>query len=218
MNKIIEYTKQEREKYEKMYVDVTYAVNEIQDFVTEEQLRKRKYYSKISVLKEYIDLINKADKEADGKGMFEIFKSDEKYKTMLEEYKSKNSEDLIQISDCCKCACFQCTCECKFDTCLGCREKSKIVYCDHKEINITSYENLTIELFNNDTNENSIYKVLAVIQDIEKEKRYIIIQNIEDEDDKYILYYYPGLKEDRYEEIDNAEEFDRIALLFKSYC
>ncbi|GAA0732100.1 DUF1292 domain-containing protein [Clostridium oceanicum] len=218
MNKIKEYTDNERKIFGKTYTDIMKAITEIEDYISKENLNNRKYVKKYGLLKEYINLIDKADKLADGKGLFEALKSDEKYKKMLEDFKMENIKELSQLDNCSKCACLNCPNECDFDACLGCRESSKIKYCDHKKINITTFTSFTLDLTDDETGEDNTYKVLAVIQDLEREQKYIIIENVEDEEDKFILYYYPGIKEDSYGEITDEEEFDYIASMYQSHC
>ncbi|MCY6369573.1 DUF1292 domain-containing protein [Clostridium ganghwense] len=216
MDKLEFYLNEEENKYGKVYTDINYAIDNIADFISDENLKKRKYASKVDVIKKYIKLLEDTKVKVNKKGRFKIFNNTDKYKTVLENYKYKHSKDFQQLDNCSKCACLNCVQECEFDTCLGCRNNSKIVYCDHKKINVTRHSNFTINLVNDNTQEENTYEVLVTIQNIEEDKRYIIIRNIRDYDDKYILYYYPGISEDNYGEITDAEEFDYIAEIFIS--
>ncbi|WMJ80954.1 DUF1292 domain-containing protein [Clostridium sp. MB40-C1] len=215
MNKIREYTENEKNIFGKIYAEIMDATIEIEDSLSEEYLYRRKYIKNSNILKEYISLINEVDNLVDGKGILELFKNDEKYKKVLEAYKQKNRTDLNQLENCTKCACLKCPNECIFDSCLVCRQDSIIKYCDYKKINMSTFKNFTLNLTNNDTREDNTYKVLSIIQNLEVKQKYIIIENIYDKDDKYILYYYPGIKKDTYGEITDEEEFNSVASLYK---
>ncbi|MFD3156224.1 DUF1292 domain-containing protein [Haloimpatiens sp. FM7330] len=217
MNKIAEYTEREKKVYGKLYSDIVYAVDNISDFVEKDKLKTRKYVSKLPIVKEYIELIDTANREADKKGILDVFRSDEKYKRLLEDYKKRNKNDFKQLMDCSKCMCLNCSAECGFDSCIGCVQDSRVKYCDHEKVNFTVYDNFTLNLTNNNTGEDSTYKVLGIVHNLELDKRYIIIENINDEDDKYILYYYPGISEDQYGEIENKEELDYVISLYNAY-
>ena len=50
---------------------------------------------------------------------------------------------------------------------------------------------------------------------VKLDRKYIIIENIKSKE-KFILYYYPGISEDSYGEIKDAQEFDFIVSTFQS--
>lgn len=214
MSKAYQFLKCEKDKYGKIFVAINYAIDNISPFLDKDILNRRKYVSKISTLKKYIDLIEAAQSELDTGNFFNRLKSD-KYISILEDYKNDNLESLSQLEKCSTCQCLNCISECKFDSCLGCKNSSKIIHCDKRKINITKHDNFSLNLTNDKTGESDSYVVLAVLQDIELEKKYIIIQNIHSKD-KFILYYYPGISEDSYGEISDAEEFDFIVSTFQS--
>ncbi|WP_099187162.1 DUF1292 domain-containing protein [Tepidibacter mesophilus] len=208
--------KDEKNKYEKIYVDINYAINDINDFLSEDKIKQRKYISRLNILKDYINLIDTLESKYNKKSIFKVFEKEDYYINKLGKYKEEHESHFKQIENCLKCSCFRCIKECNFDTCLGCRLNSKIVVCDHKNVNSTVYNDYTLNLTNNDTNKEDIYKVLSTIQVLNDNKRYIVIQNIHNYDEKYILYHYPGIKEDNYGEISDACEFDYIAEIFNS--
>ncbi|MEJ8554467.1 hypothetical protein [Tepidibacter sp. Z1-5] len=206
----------EKNKYEKIYVDINYAINDINEFLSEDRINQRKYISRSNILKDYIKLIDALESKYNKKSIFKIFEKEDYYISKLNKYKKEHESHFKQIENCLKCSCFRCIKECNFDTCLGCRSNSKIVTCDHKEVNCTGYSDYTLNLTNNDTNEEDTYKVLSTIQVLNDNKRYIVIQNIHNHEEKYILYHYPGIKEDTYGEISDACEFDYVAQIFNS--
>lgn len=214
MSKADQFLKCEKDKYGKIFVAINYAIDNISPFLDKDILNRRKYVSKISTLKKYIDLIEAAQGELDTGGFLNKLKSD-KYISLLEDYKNDNLESLFQLEKCSTCQCLNCTSDCKFDSCLGCKGGSKIVNCDKKKINITRHDSFSLNLTNDKTGESDRYTVLAVLQDVQLDRKYIIIENTLSKE-KFILYYYPGISEDSYGEISDAEEFDFIVSTFQS--
>lgn len=214
MGRAEEFLKHEREHFGKVYVDLTYAVDNVSPFLEREDLNKRKYVTKLPVLKKYIDLIESAEREVHKKGGFLSFFNDDKYIDLLNSYKHDNLEALNQLEHCSSCVHRNCT-EDKFDGCLGCRQNSRIVYCDHERINVTLHDNWALTLNNDRTGDVDRYKVLATLQDVSKNQKYIIIENIRT-DEKFVLYYFPGISEDSYGEITDADEFDYIVSTYQS--
>lgn len=214
MSRTEDFLKCEKDRYGKAYVDISYAISNISPFLDEPILKRRKYVAKLDSLKKYMDAIDAAEREIGKSGFLGIFSSD-KYIDLLTEYKTDNNEALTQLEKCTGCACLNCTANCKFNSCLGCRRNSSIVQCDHKTINITKHDSFYLELTNNNTGETDQYFALATMQDVDKDKKYIIIQATKSEE-KFILYYNPGISEDTYGEISNPEEFDHIASTYQS--
>lgn len=214
MGRAEDFLKKERERYGKVYIDLTYAIDNISPFTESVSLNKRKYVNKLNFLKKYIELIESAEREVHKKGGFLNFFNDDKYIDLLNSYKHDNSEALNQLEHCSQCVYRNCS-EDKFDGCLGCRENSKIVYCDHEKINVTFHDNWILTLNNDKTGDVDRFKVLATLQDIIKNQKYIIIRNLRT-DEKFVLYYFSGISEDSYGEITDAEEFDYIVSTYQS--
>jgi hypothetical protein len=213
MGRAEDFLKSEKERYGKVYVDLTYAVDNISPFLENAELNKRKYVTKLSLLKKYIDLIESAEREVYKKGGFLNFFNDDKYIDLLNSYKNDNKEDINQLEHCSQCVYRNCL-EDKFDGCLGCRENSRIVFCDHEKINVTFHDNWILTLNNDKTGDMDRFKVLATLQDIIKDQKYIIIKNLRT-DEKFVLHYFSGISEDSYGEITEAEEFDYIVSAYQ---
>lgn len=209
-----QFLKDEKDKYGKLYVTLSYAVDNVSPFIEDIKLSRRQYYSKLPYLKKYIDLIESAEVEVKNSNFFERF-GDNKYVELLTDYKNDNIEYFSQLEKCSKCSCLNCAAECNFGSCLSCKEGSFITSCDHKKINATKHDNFMLSLTNDRTGEQDRYIVLATLEDVEKSKQYIIIENIST-DEKFILHYFPGISEDTYGEISNPEEFDTIVSIFQS--
>jgi len=214
MSKDMEFLKNEKDRYGKMYVDLTYAIDNIAPFIDSKELNNRKYVAKLPVLKKYIDLIEAAQGELSKKNVFSRFFSDNKYIDLLNTYKRDNMETLSQLENCSRCVYRNCM-EDKFDGCLGCKSGSRIVYCDNKKISVRLHDNWMLNLTNDRTGAVDKYNVLATLQDIELDRKYIIIENLITKE-KFILHYYPGISEDSYSEITDPEEFDFIVSTYQS--
>lgn len=213
MGKIENFIREEKNKYGKMYVDISFAIDNISPFLGDD-LNKRRYAARLAPLKRYIELLESAETEVSKGGLLNMFK-DDKYIDLLTDYKRDHREELNQLKKCCCCCCLSCAADCKFDSCLGCRNGAHVIQCDHKRISVVYHDDFSLNLTNNDTGKDDSFKVLATLEDAEKDKRYIITQS-SSTGDKFILYYYPGIKEDTYGEITDEDEFDFIASTFQN--
>ena len=214
MRKDMSFIEEERELWGKYYTDIAFAISEISPFIDEEKLKKRKYYSKFGLMREYIDLLDKTELDSNKKSFMNLFKSDDRIEK-LQGFKHKNMKVFKQFENCSKCSCLNCVAECKFQSCSGCRENSYIKSCDKERINVHYHQNFIINLVNNDTGNRNSYKTLATFQDCELNKLYIALENVRDENDKLILHYYPGIKDDNFGEITSVDEFDFIVETFQ---
>lgn len=214
MGKTNQFIKSEKDKYDKIFVDINYAISSVSPFLDKDALNIRKYVAKVSVLKKYIDLIEQKEREFKNAGFFSKLKGIN-YISSIKDYKNDNYKSLLQLEKCSTCECLNCTAPCNFDSCLSCKSASKIVHCDRQRINASKYDAFSVNLVNNNTGQNNNYTVLATLQDIKSNKRYIIIENI-DLKEKFILYYYPEISGDNYGEISNSQEFDFIVSTFQS--
>lgn len=212
MSKTEEFISRDKEFYGKIYSDIAFAIDDISGLIDERDFKNRKYTSKQPILAKYIELLNSAESESKNKnkGFFKNLFEDDKYINLLESYKTDHRSELNQLEDCTSCQCLKCTAQCKFDSCGRCSDRGKVASCDHSRTNVVTYKNRTLDLTNNDTGMDDRYNVLAIVQDVLKDKRYILIENISN-GERFILYYYPGIKEDSYGEITNEEDFNFAA-------
>ena len=215
MDKDLEFIETERSYWGKIYTEIMFALNEISPFVDDKKLKQRKYYSKSDTLKEYTKLLDSAETDCKKKSLFSIFKSNPTI-SLLQDYKAKNRDDFTQLEKCYKCECLSCSFECNFKSCSACRSNSLLSFCDKDRVNIRKFDNFTFDLTNNDTGISSKYKVLAVIEDCIINKEYILLENLRDSNDKLVLYYYPGIKEDTFGEITDVKEFDFIVETYQN--
>lgn len=215
MNKTLDFITSEKDYFGKIFVDVSYAIDNITPFIDKKTLNTRKYIVKLPILEKYVELLNSAEAESSKKGKFLGLFQNDKYIDLLNDYKRKNKDSFDQLDKCSKCSCLNCSSSCSFNSCLGCRSASFINQCDHNKLNITVHDNFTLDLTNDRTGKADKYIVLATLQDCEEDKKYIVIKNVLSSE-KFILYYYPGIVEDSYGEINNPEEFDLVVATIES--
>jgi hypothetical protein len=218
MSKTEEFITKEKSYYGKIYSDIAFAIDGIQGFLDDDTLRNRKYFSRQAVLKRYIELLDSAKIEDKSKGFLGSLFNGDKYIGILKDFKKDHQEELGQLLNCSKCQCLNCTAACKFDSCNGCRSGKHISYCDHKKTNVSFFDNSEgsiIKLVNNKTGAEDRYQILAIVQDAENDKRYILIENLRDKE-RFILYYYPRLPEDEYGEITNESDFNYAASAYEN--
>lgn len=214
MGKDFDFIKEEHAHLDKIFTDISYGIDEISPFMEESQLVKRKFYSKYFVLRDYMNMLKTAEVTQGSKGFFNFFNSNPEIHK-LEIYKRDNAEAFRDLEQCSKCKCLTCIRDCSFKNCVNCSSRAHIKSCDKERINLRVFDNFILDLDNNSTGEASRYKVLGVLEDCTKNQEYIVIQNIQDINDKYILYYKQGIKDASYEEITNEDEFNFVAEAFE---
>jgi hypothetical protein len=214
MSKVLDYIKEEKEHYGKILYNINNSISEIGPYVDWDNLNSRKYVTRLPVLKKYMELLNEIENK-ELKDGFLGFLNDDKHINKLEEYKRQNREDLQQLERCDKCVRHKCPPSCKFNSCLSCRPGSRVVHCDHEKIKVSFHDNWMLDLTNDRTGKSERYKVLATLEDFQKDQEYIIFEGITSKE-KFVLYYNPGISEDSYGEISNEEEFDFIVSTFES--
>ncbi|TDT51906.1 DUF1292 domain-containing protein [Fonticella tunisiensis] len=214
MGKALDYIRKEKEYYGKILYNINSAISDISPYVDKRELNERKYVSRVSVLKRYMELLDEVESREEKDGILG-FLNDDKNIRELEEFKRKNNDALTQLEKCNMCQRLKCPAGCKLASCLSCRPGSWVAYCDHERIKVTFHDNFILDLTNERTGVRERFKVLATVEDDLKNKQYIIIEGLSSRE-KYVLYYYPGIVEDTYGEITDEEEFDFIVSVFES--
>lgn len=211
----IDFINEERRYWGKIYTDIAYAISEVSPFLPAEKLKIRKYYTKSSLLQEYIKLLDTAESASKKKSLFSIFKSNSNV-VLLQDFKSKNKDNFKQLEKCSNCQCLNCTFECNFKSCSSCRSESLITTCDREKVNVRKFDNFKLDLTNNDNGQSSTYRVLGLVEDCTLNNQYILLENICNSDNKLVLYYYPGIKEDVFGEITDIDEFDFVVETYQA--
>jgi hypothetical protein len=213
VSKVLEYIKKDKSYYGEILFNLNNAVTEIGPYVDWDNLNSRKYVTRLPVLKRYLELLGDIENK-EMKDGFLGFMNDEKHINQLENYKRQNLDALTQLEKCNQCVRHKCPPSCKVSSCLSCRPGSRVVHCDHKKMKVVFHDDWTLDLTNDKTGRNERYKVLATLEDAEKDQEYIVIEGFANKD-KFVLYYNPGISEDSYGEISNEQEFDFVVSTFE---
>jgi hypothetical protein len=213
VGKAMVFIKSEKEKYGILFYNINKAITEISPFVEKKDLQDRKYVGRVTVLKRYLELLEKEEGKEKKDGIFG-FINDDRLISEIKGFKRENHEALEQLEKCSKCSHLACPPSCRASYCLSCRPGSWMVHCDHERMSVAFHENFILDLTNDRTGIKDRYKVLATIYDAQRDKQYIIIEGIGNRD-KFVLYYYPGIIEDTYGEISDEKEFDYVVSTFE---
>lgn len=212
MGRAKDFIEKEKNELGSLLYNINGAITEIAPFIEEETLQSRKYYSRLDSIKEFSkyldDMLYKESKD----GLLG-FLNDGKRIEEVERAKNKYHLQISQLENCSKCKCLNCVKTCGLDTCKGCREGAYVKECNKENFNTVFHKDFILNL-SKDEGGSARYNVLATMQDINRDKRYIIIQQI-DSGEKFILYYYPGISESDYGEITDSAEFDFIVNEFE---
>lgn len=212
MGRAKDFIEKEKNDLGSLLYNINGAITEIAPFIEEETLKSRKYYTRLDSVKELLkyleDMLYK-----EGKDGILGFLNDSKRISEVENTKNKYFTPIRQLENCSKCKCLNCVKTCKLDSCSGCREGAYVKDCNKDNFNTVVHDGFILNL-SRDEGVSSRYNVLATMQDINKDRRYITIQEIGTEE-KFILYYYPGISESDFGEITDQEEFDFIVSTFE---
>lgn len=216
MKETLNFIKQEKDYYGKIYTDIAFAISEISQFLSEDKLKERKYYIKAETLKKYISYLESAETEEKKRSVISsLFNNNNSSIELLKDYKNKNKEGFEKLEKCAKCKCLNCVFDCRFKGCRNCRTDAYISSCDKEKINVRKFDNFTLDLTNNDTGETCRYKALSILENCQQDKEYIILENLTCDDDKLVLYYYPDTRGASYGEITDSDEFDMVVEAFQ---
>ena len=202
-----EYLIKMRDSYGKAHGDLFLKVysNEFRDETLKNKVKALKY-EKIS--QEFINVIDKSIIEANKLMHFAIDDTKE-----VNEYHNKYISQLNQVQNCSKCQCIGCEYECKFSSCGNCLSGCRVKDCDKKE-NCIIESTKTLTLYNDDKERDVEFIILAIIESNAYDKRYILLQEKYDEDNKQMFIVSDGLEDTEYINIENEEELENIAGLF----
>ena len=201
-----DFIKKEAADSGKLYADVIFALEEIEEFVPKEQLKDRKFVEYLPVLKVYVDMLKNAEVDNNAKGTLgKFFNQNDSEGAVIQKFKSENTEKFDRIRSCVNCKCLSCPNECIMEGCNRCDRSGKVAKCDKKTICIYTFTTKRLELINNMTGNPDLYNVLSIVQDKEYDQLFIIIELNRE---KFVLYFYPGISEDSYGEISDVEDFN----------
>jgi len=202
-----EYLSKMRDTYAKAHGDLFLKVysNEFRDETLKNKVKALKF-EKIS--QEFINIIDKSIKESNKLMHFALDDTKE-----VNEYHNKYRSQLNQVQNCSKCECIDCAYECKFSSCGNCLSSCRVKECDKKENCIIESANI-LRLYNDKKERDVEFEILAIVESNVYDKRYILLQEKDDEDNKQMFIMTDGLEDTEYINIENEEELENIAGLF----
>lgn len=99
MSKTEDFILSEKSYYGKIYSDIAFAIDEVQDFLDKDTLKNRKYVSRQPLLKKYIDLLDAAKSEDKGKGFLGSLFNGDKYTSILKDFKKITTRSLTNLKN-----------------------------------------------------------------------------------------------------------------------
>ena len=207
MSKEKEYLSKMRDTHSKAHGDLFLKVysNEFRDETLKNKVKALKFEG---ISQEFINIIDKSIKES--KKLMHIAVDDTKE---VSEYHSKYRSQLNQVQNCSKCECIDCSYECKFSSCGNCLSGCRVKQCDKKD-NCIIESTKSLRLYNDKKERDVEFQILAIIESNIYDKRYILLQEKEDEDNKQMFIMADGLEDTEYMNIEIEEELENIAGLF----
>ncbi|MGL6173169.1 MAG: hypothetical protein ACRC1P_00960 [Cellulosilyticaceae bacterium] len=188
MNKIKDFTDAERNQYSKIYVDLIMNIEEITPFLSSDESNKRFFVRKVHHLKEYLDKLDDADHLANGTGIFDFLKSDEKHKDDVLKFKSTIADELNKLTLCNTCKCASCVSDCKFKSCHYCGYTNKVANCDQQRYYVTA-GHPSVTLYSNDEERDVQFDVVGLLTDDFANKHYIYLVERNNKNNQHILEY-----------------------------
>ena len=202
-----EYLSKMSDTYVKAHGDLFLKIysNEFRDDTLKNKVKALKF-EKIS--QGFIDIIDKSIKASNKLMHFVVDDTKE-----VSDYYNKYRGQLDQVQNCSKCECIDCAYECNFSSCGNCLSGCRVKNCDKKE-NCIIESTKTLELYDDNKERNVEFEILAIVESKSYDKKYILLQEKENEDNKQMYIMTDGLSDTEYINIESEEELENIAGLF----
>ncbi|AMN31366.1 DUF1292 domain-containing protein [Clostridium perfringens] len=211
MNKIKNFTDEELKKYSSLLNNLT--LNSSDYMFIEDIAEGRFFFKMLPTLQDYLKKIEEINIKADGTGILEIFKSDEKYKEELLNYKKTILHNLNRLENCNKCICSKCNLKCPFKPsgCIECKPNKRIVACD-KERYVFYKSEEQLKLCDNDKNDKeTIFYIVAELHDRLDGKKYIYLKEVGNDENEQLLEFKIKINGDiEYLSLETEERIDEI--------
>lgn len=216
MNKIKDFTDAERLEYKKLYGDIITHINTISEYLSFDDFKNRKFVNASESIRKYIEVLDEADRKADGSGLFEIFKSDEKYKDEALNFKRSISKDIRTVKKCIQCSCSKCILKCNQNGCANCKQTEIVKNCDTQNYSLFHGMN-NIELIHHQSNQDVKinFRVCGRLIENETEREFIFLQDTTDDDNIHMYQYFKN----RNGEIEYLpiEDYDELVSLNNTF-
>lgn len=208
---MITRVEEEKNKYNKVYTDLLFAYDDLKQILDEDELNKRSFISKVDTLKDYMNFLDKLERDSkEKKGFFaKLFNKELDVDSRIDNYLSKDKIiNLNKLNKCSLCKCINCVNRCPMNQCFNCRENEYVINCNKVDSLLTNCDE-TVTLYNGD--KEIIFNVKAYL--IEKDSygnysRYIYLIDSKDYDNQHILKYSKFKGEERYDSVitDNTQD------------
>ncbi|WP_250675901.1 hypothetical protein LZ906_010490 [Paraclostridium ghonii] len=211
----------EKKKYDKMYTDLVFAVNDLKQILTNEELNKRVFIRKVDDLSDYIAFLNELEKQDNNgdKAIFaKIFKKKVDIETEIQSYLTRDKRQSINKLDRCKmCKCINCVSECPFNRCINCRELEYTYECDKEKFVFTKSTDI-VTLYSGDEDfKFDVRGYLIEKQEDESLSRYVYLVDSKDKDNQQLLEYFKFKGEESYDSVINGDDTYNLDRLYNKF-
>lgn len=211
----------EKKKYDKIYTDLVFSVNDLKQILSEKEVNKRVFIRKVEDLSNYMAFLNDLEKEdSQGeKGLFsKMFKKKKDVDTEIQAYLTRDiRESINKLDKCDKCKCINCVSECPFNRCINCRELEYTYECDKEKFSFTKSSD-TVSLYNGD--EEFKFDVKGYL--IEKHEdgslsRYVYLVDTKDSDNQQLVQYFKFKGEESYDSVIDGDDTSNLDRLYNKF-
>lgn len=201
---------EEKNKYNKLYTDLVFASDDLNQMLDENELKKRSFLSRVDILKDYMNFLEILERDKKRKkGLFsKLFSKEEDIDTKINKYLTNDKIIALEKLDkCSKCKCINCISKCTMDHCFNCRENEYVLNCNKSDSLLTNC-NDSVTLYNG--NQAILFNIKSYL--IEKDEnnnyiRYVYLIDSKDYDNQHILKYSKFKGEESYDSVitDNTQ-------------
>ena len=201
---------EEKNKYNKLYTDLVFASDDLNQMLDENELKKRSFLSRVDILKDYMNFLEILERDnRRKKGLFtKLFSKEEDIDTKINKYLTNDKIIALEKLDkCSKCKCINCISKCTMDHCFNCRENEYVLNCNKSDSLLTNC-NDSVTLYNG--NQAILFNIKSYL--IEKDEnnnyiRYVYLIDSKDYDNQHILKYSKFKGEESYDSVitDNTQ-------------
>lgn len=214
-----EYIQKEKKTYGRVFSDITFALDDINDFKEGTDIESRYFFKNIKLLDKYMTMVQNAETEISKKKKVLFVEKDllssEQIQSLingLELYKDSYKKNLNKLVKCSSCKCLKCMIECPFKSCMACSEIGKVTDCDKKTYNFILFTNYMTRLYNSETRSYDTVKVLAQVSFSDDPYDYRVLNS---NGEYLILKYKNNMGKEEYNAVEDKYKFNFVANLYE---
>ncbi len=211
----------EKNKYDKIYTELVFAVDDLKQILSDEEIRKRVFIRKVNDLSNYINFLNglNIEDKKESRGLFsKLFKKNIDVETQIQAYLTKDKIDSInKLDKCVKCRCINCVNECHFNRCISCRDLEYTYECDKEKFAFTKSTD-KVSLYSGD--EEFKFDVKGYLIEINEDKslsRYVYLIDTKDNDNQQLLQYFRFKGEESYDSVIDGDDTSKLDRLYNKF-